>query len=479
MSPNGVDSTPTSDTAAAAELDPSTAPLPPGPGILQAPIVARNFIRDPYRYLPTLSREYGDVVSVPLGPMKMTLVSHPDHVNHFLNRHADRYLHSSGAMLEAFTLQGELPLPMRDGEEWKKHRKVMQPHFTEKGLKDVGDLVTLAVHEGIEEWRKFADTGRVVDLQMEFGVLAMSTLMRSHFSSALERSEIEDWVSRAHAHGIFAGKALVTSLPFEKLPWGMAIFRSLPWPHLLSGRTNERAMCATVDALIEERKANPTEQQDILNLLMASTFDDGSTFTHGELRAELLALMFAGFDTTAAVLSWSIGLLATNPDELAQAYAEVDALGLGDDEPVTVDHLPQLPYLRAVFDEAQRIQGSLPFEIRWAAQDDVIGGYRIRKGTTVAASTYGMGNDPRFWNEPEVFRPRRFLEDEINKYAFFPFGVGPRRCLGMRLAYMEGVLALASALQRYQFELPADWTPRRTFSISTALADLPVVVRRR
>jgi len=467
--------------AAETERDPRDCPLPPGPSRLTAPKVALDFFRDPYVSIPKLARKYGDVVTIPFGVMRTILVSHPDHVHHVLTRHTDRYAHNreglvrADAIVETFSIQGDTPLPALDGPKWKKHRKAMQPHFTGKALRDVGGLVSEALADGVSQWEAFADTGETIDLQDEFGVLAMSTLMRSHFSAALSRSEVQDWVHRSHVHGRFVGKAAPTGLLLERLPWGMAAFRAVPWPHLRGGRRNLDAMCATLDRLIENRKANPQPEHDILHYLLESTFDDGTSFTHGELRAEMMALMFAGFDTTAAVLSWTFGLFAANPGPLAQAYAEVDALGLGA-EPVTAAHLERLPYLRACFDEAQRIQGSLPLNGRWAKQDDVIGGYRIPKGTMVIASPLGLGMDPRFWKNPEEFRPRRFLDDEINKNAFIPFGIGPRRCVGVNLAYMEGVLTLATVLQRYRIEVPPDWKPKRVFTISNSLESLPAKI---
>lgn len=191
-------------------------------------------------------------------------------------------------------------------------------------------------------------------------------------------------------------------------------------------------------------------------------------------REELLALLFAGFETTAAVLSWTIALLALNRDQLADAREEIQAVRHTD---FGYEDLENLTFLRACFDEAQRIQSS-PVNLRVAKQDDVIGGHHIPEGSLVMASLYGMHHDPR-WRKPQEFRPRRFLEDEIDKYALIPFGVGPRRCLGFRMAYVEGVLALANMISRYEFEMKPGWKPRRSFHLSTGLKDLNVRIHAR
>jgi cytochrome P450 len=121
-----------------------------------------------------------------------------------------------------------------------------------------------------------------------------------------------------------------------------------------------------------------------------------------------------------------------------------------------------------------------PLNAREATEDDEIGGYLIASGTTVGVSGYALHHDPRFWRDPECFDPRRFVEDEIDKYAFLPFGVGQRRCLGVRMGYMVGLLTLASALGRYEFETPPGWTPQPRFSFSTIVrGGVPVRIRER
>lgn len=447
----------------------------PGPPIWAGPRLIAGVLGDFYTYLPHLTEKYGDVVRLPVPGMNVFMVSGSEHVNHLFNRHTDRYSHEFNVVNEVMIPGGPRALPLLDGAEWKKHRKVMQPPFLERNLESVSDLIAEALRDGIAAWEPHIERGDWFEFQSEIAIVVMSGLTRSMFNTDWDRTRLEQWVAKAGRHGDYIVRGGVTFAIMDALSLSARTFNRIRLPYLTKGRENYRSIISTIEDMIDERVAHPTERQDVLNILLASRFDDGTSMTKEELRSEMLALMFAGFETTAAVLSWAIAFLVRHPDELADAYAEVDALGKTD---FGYDDLEKLPFLRACFDEAQRVQ-SHPFLGRIAKQDDVIGGYRIPKGSTVFTSIYGMHHDPRYWKQPELFRPRRFLEDEINKYAFLPFGVGPRRCLGVRMAYIEGVLGLANLLSNYRFELKPGWEPRRKFHLSTGLAEMPVRLHRR
>jgi cytochrome P450 len=211
-------------------------------------------------------------------------------------------------------------------------------------------------------------------------------------------------------------------------------------------------------------------------MILGAEFEDGTKMDDEHIRRELMGLIFGGYETTAAVMSWVLARLPFSPAAQSRAYAEVDALG---GARMGRDTLDELVWLRACFDEAQRLQGFV-LNAREATQDDEIGGFHIPAGTTVAFSGQALHRDPRWWRAPEEFRPERFLEDEINTYAFLPFGVGPRRCLGTRMAYMVGLWTLGAAFQRYRFEPPAGWAPQPKFVFSsTVKGGVPMTIRAR
>lgn len=234
-----------------------------------------------------------------------------------------------------------------------------------------------------------------------------------------------------------------------------------------------------LDGMIARRRSTgPRATPDVLDVLLGleEQFPGDREHRYRRLRSELAGLVFAGFETTAEALAWTIALLARNPQCLAKAYSEVDALGT---EPLGYQSLSRLTYLKAAFDEAQRFQAALA-NVRTAVEDDEIGGYAIPAGSHVLISPYGLHRDPRFWNEPEVYEPMRFLTDEINRNAFVPFNIGPRKCMGMRMAYIEGTLTLAAILQRYTIQVRDGWQPRHQIRVSTGLVGgLPARIRRR
>jgi enediyne biosynthesis protein E7 len=272
---------------------------------------------------------------------------------------------------------------------------------------------------------------------------------------------------------------------FADLMRGMAVnvlTSSFPqWAPRPYGRRTAGALdriLAYVDTMIaERRRAGGSESNgDLLNMLLEGRFEDGTGMGEEQIRRELVGLIIGGYETTAAVMSWVLARLPFAPDAQARAYAEVDALG-----GARVSHadMERLEWLRACFDEAQRLQG-FPLNARQAAEDDEIGGYPIRKGTIVAVSGYAMHRDPRFWADPDAFDPRRWLEDDIDKYAFLPFGVGPRRCLGARMGYMVGLYTLATAFQRFRFAPPEGWAPAPQFSFSTIVkGGVPMTIQER
>ena len=227
--------------------------------------------------------------------------------------------------------------------------------------------------------------------------------------------------------------------------------------------------------MLSEQKNNPKGGASLFGAMRNATFDDGSKLTEKELLTEMFAFVFGGFETTAAALAWTIALLALHPEARQRAQEEAASLGRNP----TYEDLERFPYLRACWDEGQRVQ-SIPYYPRDTKVDQVLGGYHVPAGSVLLCSPYALHYDERYWNEPEKFRPERWLEDKIEKRAFQAFGSGERRCLGVNMANMQGVLYLAKALNRYEFATPPGWRPERDFHTSTTVRNgVPVTIRRR
>lgn len=434
----------------------SMATRPPGPGAVGSAKAWLRGGRDLYRWLPELAAAYGDVVDlpVPIPGMTFTLVSHPDHVDHIMTRHNGRYRkHEATEEL----VVGEPPaLPLLEGDEWKRVRRELNPYFGEKALAQVTPLIAAAVTEELDRWSTLTEAG-FVDLELELGTVVMAGLLRSMFSQHPDPEKLHRWVTAAHDYGAYVvSRALMYRVP-----------QRVPRPRRRRGEAAKAFLMATLDEMIETRRATPSSgEPDLLDALLNMEFEGCPHMQYARMRSELAGLVFAGFETTAEALAWTIALLCRNPAALGKAYEEVDAL---DGAPLEYDHLKDLTYLRACFDEAQREQAA-PANVRSAQEDDEIGGYLIPKGSHVVISPYGLHHDPRFWTDPQTFNPDRFLTDKINRNAFVPFNIGPRKCMGTRMAYIEGVLVLAAILQRYTVQLKDGWTPRHQIRVSTGLA---------
>ncbi len=441
---------------------------PPGPRGLPLLGVAPAIARDPYRSFERMARRYGDVVNVPLPGMDLVLVSHPDHVKHITNTQHTAYpkpeLLRDILFREAPRFHG-----MANGEEWRRVRRMLNPKFTGRGLAPLVDLIIATVAETVESWEIHAASGAAVDMQEEFSVLTLTVMLRSMFTVPTRRDEVE---RLAHSFAdLMRGMAVAmftTPLPAR-----------VPRPYGRSFAAAKADIFGYIDAMVTERRragAASEADGDLLSMVLDGQFEDGTKMDDEHVRRELLGLIIGGYETTAAVMAWVLAQLPFAPAARDHAYAEVEGLG---GARVTAGDLDRLPWLKACFDEAQRLQGFV-LNAREATVDDEIGGYAIPAGTTVAFSGWTLHRDPRFWRDAARYDPARFLDDEINTYAFLPFGVGPRRCLGARMGYMVGLATLATAFQRYTFTPPPGWAPEPRFAFASIVkGGVPMTIGRR
>jgi cytochrome P450 len=204
--------------------------------------------------------------------------------------------------------------------------------------------------------------------------------------------------------------------------------------------------------IIAERRASGYDEGDLLSMLLEAQDEDGSHMTDAQLRDEVMTLFLAGHETTALALSWSWYLLATHPEAEQKFHAELREV-LGGRAP-NVSDLPRLKYTEMIAKEAMRLYPPAYAVGREAIEETEIGGYRVPKGTQLFAFQWVTHRDPRYFDEPDAFRPERWSNGEqVAKYAYFPFGAGPRQCIGNYFAMMEVVLLLATIGQRFRFSL--------------------------
>jgi cytochrome P450 len=222
-------------------------------------------------------------------------------------------------------------------------------------------------------------------------------------------------------------------------------------------RKNRRELDSVMDGIIAERRRNPGDRGDLLSMLLAAKDEEtGEQMNDNQLRSEVKTLLLAGHETTSNALCWTLYLLSQNPGAEAELHRELDSV-LGGRLP-SIEDLPHLPYLRMVIDESLRVYPPAWLVARRAKEPDTFGDYTLPAGSAIVLSPYITHRHPDFWDDPERFDPTRFdpaRAESRHRYAYFPFGGGPRQCIGNSFALMEAQLVLATLAQRYRLRMLA------------------------
>ncbi|PTL59941.1 cytochrome P450 [Paraconexibacter algicola] len=447
-----------------------SAPLPPGPSGPAAVSALARLGRDPWFEPIRLLEEYGDVVRVPMPFTELILLGHRDHIAHVNLKAAAKYQRAP-MVTETMRAQGSPHHASwfdHDDDEWARGRELLQPHFTQKALAALGELFTEAVIEHVDAWGHAADSGETLDLVEPLKELALAVLYNAMFSRRIAHDEMPELLH--HLDERMLATTVRTGM--------FAMPDRVPRPFSRRGARSDAWLDDYLRGIVDERRRNPVETTDLLNVLLGAEYADGTPLEDHKLRTEMLFLVIGGHETTAAALAWTFAFLGSRPDLQARARDEVDRL---DGRRLGPADLAELPFITACFDEAQRLQGSLVVNPKRALVDDEIGGYRIPAGATVLHSNIALHRDRRFWGaDADSYRPDRWLDGDIDNGAFQSFGRGRRMCMGKRFAYIEAALTIGSALQRYTFTTPVGWQPRHEYRMSmTVKGGVPLSLRRR
>jgi len=427
----GAVSPPGGSARAAARL-----PEPPGPrrGFPLAALAA--FRRDPIAFIERVHREHGDVSRWRFGRRRVYLLAHPELVRDVLvTRH--RNFIKSKALQRARVVLGH-GLLTSEGEHHLRQRRLAQPAFHRERIAALGDQMVAFAAETADGWR----AGVEMELTREMNRLTLAIAGKTLFGADVQAEA--DEIGRALTHALEAFKRLTN-------PLGPILDR-LPLPTTLRVRRASERLDATIYRMIAARRASAEDRGDLLSMLLAARDEegDGGGMTDLQLRDEALTLFLAGHETTANALSWTWHLLARHPDAERALHAELDA-ALAGRAPVA-DDLPRLPCTRAVLAESMRLYPPAWTIGREPLEDFDAGGYRIRAGSVILVSPWLMHRDPRWWPDAERFDPDRWTperEAEQPRFAYFPFGGGPRKCIGEGFAWTEGILVLATLAQRW------------------------------
>ena len=397
--------------------------------------------RDPLAFLTKLAREHGDIARFRLGPVEIHLLNRPEFIRDLLVTHAASF-HKGRGLERAKRLLGEGLLTSEDPVHLRR-RRMMQPVFHHDRIASCG-AVMVEHGEGLSNrWRD----GQVVDVSREMSRLTLAIVGRTLFDTDVESEADEIGEALTAAVSLFS-KTL--TLPFFE------ILDRLPLP---GNRRFEKAKAridATIARMIAERRRAPAGRSDLLSLLIAASDPerDGEKMTDAQVRDEAVTLLLAGHETTANALTWTWYLLSQNPDAEAKLHAELDTV-LGARAPSMTD-LPKLGYTEMVLAESMRLYPPAWIVGRRALTEYTVGGYTVPARSIIVACQWVTHRDARWFPDPCRFDPDRFRAEAKAarpKFAYFPFGGGPRVCIGEGFAWMEGVLLIATLARRWRLLL--------------------------
>lgn len=397
--------------------------------------------RDPLRFMTTLAHEFGDVSTFRLGTERVVFVNHPDYVRDVLVNHYSNFLKGAGN-LRAKRFLGE-GLLLSEGDLHRRQRRLAQPNFHHQKIAVYGEQMIECAERCSARWQD----GHTLDIWREMQRLTLDIVGKTLFSADVEAKD--DEVGQAMRAATLQYRAF--KLPFAKL------FERLPLPHLLRFHRGKQRLRNVVLELIEERRRVGADRGDLLSMLLLAEDEgvNGHAMTAEQVWDEALTIFIAGYDTTATALMWTWYLLSQHSDVEAKMHAEIDSV-LPEGRQLAFANLRQLPYTEQVLLEAMRIYPPTWRLVRRAVNEFRIGQYLIPAGSLVVVCQYAMHRNPRYFPDAEKFDPDRWTVEAKSSrphYSYFPFGGGPRRCLGEGFAMVEGVLLLTSLARKWRLGL--------------------------
>lgn len=414
--------------------------LPPGPRGHWLRGCLRRFQQEPLEFYRECHRDYGDYVRIRMVPgVDVYMLTHPDAVEQVLQKHHKNYRKPDFFPKTVGLLAGNGILTS-SGDFWLRQRRLMQPAFHRQQLERLVPAMTVAAGEFIEQRLKASAT-ESFDILPEMMKLSLKIAGNTLFSTDISAKADE------------IGQAFRTAFEYVSYRMNYSPWTPVWWP---TKRNREfaqakRVLDRVVLKIISNRRQSGETPDDLLTLLLAAQDEEsGAGMTDQQLLDEVLTLLTAGHETVGASLTWTWSLLGEHRDIQQNVFDEIHHV-LGD-RPPTLEDLPNLPLTRAVYDETIRLYPPAWGQPRQAIDEDKIGGYTIPKGAFIIISQWITHRHEDYWSNPHAFQPERFLNPDPNrpKFAYFPFGGGPRICIGNTFALMEAPLVMATILQRFR-----------------------------
>ncbi len=411
------------------------------------------FLRDKLGFLTECAERYGGTVPLRIGEPTY-LLNDPACIKHVLVDHSGNYgktwrlTNPRGKRLSGNGLHTSF------GAEHLRRRRMLQPVFSRSAIDELFfEVMVNRTVRLMDTWAKRPEPDSEIDLAAETESLALSIMLGSIFGLDFPGEKLMDAINIRRRYIEYFYESL---LPFAEY---------LPVPLVLRYRRAHD----TIDAVIREQLAHPLSSKSFAAMFAAAKYPDGSGLNFGQQRDEILTLMSTGYETAGDALCWTLYLLARHPDVEWKVLRELDDV-LGGRAP-SADDISKLSFTRQVLDESIRLYPPTWIFIRMAMGDDTLPcGTHVRRGSKLYLCQYVTHRSPKYFPDPDRFDPDRFSSGEAAqrpRFSYFPFGGGPRQCIGEHFAILEGVTVLALLLPRFRFQLNPDHpvSPRPTITL--------------
>jgi len=399
----------------------------------------REFNNDSLGFI-TRCRKFGDVVRSRFLYVHAYFLYNADDIEALLTTKAKSFRKAGSLRSPFFARLVGNGLVTSEGDFWRRQRRLAQPAFHRQRISTYGEVMVDYAQRAIDKWRPSEE----IDISKDMTRLTLEIVVKTLFNADVSNDADHVGAMLSEVVKPFASQATLKWILDNRLP--------TPGHRRYFKAVSE--IDRIVFRIISDRRAGKSDEGDLLSMLLQAQDDDGSQMNDAQLRDEVMTLFLAGHETTALALSWSWYLLATHPEAEAKFHAEIDEVLQG--RVPTVDDLRKLTYTEMIAKEAMRLYPPAYAVGREALEDTEIGGFRVPKGSQVFAFQWVTQRDERYFERPDKFEPERWTperSERLPKYAYFPFGGGPRQCIGNYFAMMEVVLLLATIGQRFRFSL--------------------------
>jgi cytochrome P450 len=416
----------------------------PGPKGLPITGNLLAFRKDPLHFLLQAQRDYGDVVHIRFGPKRhVYLISDPEQIKEILMT-KQKSFHKARGLQTAKAVVGEGVLTS-EGDTHLRQRRLMQPSFRKDRVNRYGEPMVELTEEMLAAWQDGQERS-ITDDMME---LTLNIITRTMFGTSLK--EGLDGIGHAVEVGMkYVSNKATSIIDFPD---------SIPTKSSLEFKQSAKVLNDVIYGMIEQRRKSQDEsREDLLSTLLAARDEEnGKGMTDEQVRDEVMTIFLAGHETTANTLSWTWYLLSNHPEVERKMWMELDEVLQG--RKVKSADIEQLPYLQQIIWESMRLYPAVWAINREVVEEVEIGGQLYKPGDTLMMSQYVMHRKPKYYEQPEQFKPERFAGDllkSIPSFAYFPFGGGPRVCIGNQFALMEAALIIATIARRYKLRMAPD-----------------------